>query len=379
MNILNENQDLHKEIDAKNSGVIKSIMVEQEEKTRTAHDPLIVIGNALNQLKDRDRDVLVARYGIEKPKNVTLEEVGNKFGVTRERVRQIEAAAIKKLASKPSKDLSSMLKTINSFVNSNGGLVGLGELAKYLKVDKDERKEMEKNALMLAMDVNTEMNPLKKSKELRTGWMKKDFKADLIPLIIKVAEEVLFDADKTLDNETIWKNFGDIDSKLQTKINSLQLIGIMSVSTKFAKDRKDKWGLTTWPTVSPKRIRDKVFLILEADSKPMHFKDITDEINIAYPAKTVLNRTVHNELIGDKRFVLVGRGIYALKSWGYKPGVVADVIIDVLKDAGTPLTVSEITEKVLKKRKVKPNTVVANLQDKEKFKKQAKGLYTLAN
>lgn len=379
MNDINENQDLPSNDSTETQGIIKSIMVEQEEKTRTTHDPLMVVGNALNQLKDRDRDVLVARFGIEKPASVTLESVGQRLGVTRERVRQIESAAIKKLSVKLSKDLTALLKTINNFVNNNGGLVSLDELAKYLKVEKDERKEMEKNALMLAMAVNLSMKPLKKSKDLRTGWMKADFKADLIVSVIKIAEEVLFDADKTLDDEKMWTMFGDIDAKLQAQINSLQLIGILSVSTKFAKDRKDKWGLTTWPTVSPKRIRDKVFLVLEASNEPMHFKEITEAINLAYPAKTVLNRTVHNELIGDKRFVLVGRGIYALKSWGYKPGVVADVIKEVLAEAGIPMTVSDITEKVLKKRKVKPNTVVANLQDKEKFKKQAKGSYTLAS
>ena len=98
-------------------------MVEQEEKTRTIHDPLMVVGNALNQLKDRDRDVLVARFGIEKPASVTLEAVGQRFGVTRERIRQIESAASKKLSAKLSKDLTALLKTINSFLNNNGGLV----------------------------------------------------------------------------------------------------------------------------------------------------------------------------------------------------------------------------------------------------------------
>lgn len=373
-----DNQDLQSGENAGDSGVIKSILVEQEEKSRTALDPLIVVGSALNQLKDRDRDVILARYGIEKPKQITLEEVGKKLGVTRERVRQIEAVAIKKLAGKPTKDMSALIKTVSGFVNNNGGLASLNDLAKYLKVDKDERRELEKNALLLIMDIDPDLKPLKKSKDLQLGWMKKDFKAELIPLTIKVVEEILFDADKTLTAEEIWTKFGEIDAKLQARINSLQMVGIMSVATKFATDRKAKWGLTTWPTVSPKRIRDKVFLILEASGSPMHFKDITSEINVVYPQKQVLSRTVHNELIGDKRFVLVGRGIYALKSWGFKPGVVSDVIKDVLKEAGTPLPVSEVVDRVLKKRKVKPNTVVANLQDKTKFKKASKGMYTLA-
>ncbi|MDQ5927659.1 MAG: hypothetical protein QG633_97, partial [Patescibacteria group bacterium] len=86
--------------------------------------------------------------------------------------------------------------------------------------------------------------------------------------------------------------------------------------------------------------------------------------------------TTHNELIKDGRFVLVGRGLYALTDWGYMQGVVRDVIKKVLNEHG-PLKRDEIIDKVLKERYVKPNTIIVNLQDPEHFEKQSDGAYKL--
>ncbi len=139
---------------------------------------------------------------------------------------------------------------------------------------------------------------------------------------------------------------------------------------------KGNWGLVKWPTVNPKNIRDKIFVILESKGKPMHFSDIAKAIKDSdFKRKDVTTQAIHNELIKDKRFVLIGRGIYALEAWGYKRGTVADIIAGVLKEAGEPLHRDEIVKRVLENRQVKETTILLNLQSKPQFKRTAKATY----
>ena len=110
----------------------------------------------------------------------------------------------------------------------------------------------------------------------------------------------------------------------------------------------------------------------------MHFTEIAKKINeTGFDHKKANPATIHNELILDKKYILVGRGIYALAEWGYKPGVVSDVIQEILKEAKLPLSREEIIEKVMAKRLVKRSTIILALMNKNKFKKTATGEYDL--
>jgi hypothetical protein len=152
---------------------------------------------------------------------------------------------------------------------------------------------------------------------------------------------------------------------------------LASVSKQLAH-LKDTWGMAKWPTVNPKNIRDKIYVILADNKKPMHFSDIAKSIKDSnFKRKDVTTQAIHNELIKDKRFVLIGRGIYALDNWGYSKGTVADIISEVLKDASEPLHRDEIVKRVLKSRQVKETTILLNLQSKSQFKRVAKATYTI--
>jgi predicted Zn-ribbon and HTH transcriptional regulator len=141
---------------------------------------------------------------------------------------------------------------------------------------------------------------------------------------------------------------------------------------------KDNWGLIKWPTVNPKNIRDKIYVILSDNGTPMHFSEIADAIkDSSFKRRDVTTQAIHNELIKDKRFVLIGRGIYALNDWGYKRGTVSDIIASVLKEADEPLHRDEIVKRVLKSRQVKETTILLNLQSKPQFKRVAKATYVL--
>jgi len=141
----------------------------------------------------------------------------------------------------------------------------------------------------------------------------------------------------------------------------------------------DEWGYEKWPSINPKSIRDKIYLILKKEKNPLHFTEITDRTNGTWKGKKRANKqTVHNELIKDERFVLIGRGVYALKEWGYLPGAVLDIVIDVLKERGKEAAgQEEIIKRVLEKRRVKRNTVIINLHNKKYFEKLPNKTYRL--
>lgn len=63
------------------------------------------ISRLLDDLKPRESEIICRRFGIDLPSEQTLEEIGQQFGVTRERIRQIEAKALKKLAHPNRSDL----------------------------------------------------------------------------------------------------------------------------------------------------------------------------------------------------------------------------------------------------------------------------------
>ena len=149
--------------------------------------------------------------------------------------------------------------------------------------------------------------------------------------------------------------------------------------SKLLSTLNNQWGLAKWPTVNPKNIRDKIFVVLEKHKEPMHFNDIAQAISSSdFKRKDVTVQAIHNELIKDSRFVLIGRGIYALDKWGYSKGTVADIISKILKKAGDEgLSRKEIVKQVLKERKVKETTVLLNLQNKELYTRVGKDHYKL--
>ena len=148
----------------------------------------------------------------------------------------------------------------------------------------------------------------------------------------------------------------------------------LSISHKIGKNPLGEWGRASSPNVNAKGMRDYAFLVIRKHGSPIHFKEVAKAITQYFDKKAHV-ATTHNELIKDKRFVLVGRGLYALAEWGYMSGVVKDVIKKILDKEG-PLTKEKVVEKVLKERYVKENTILVNLQNSRYFKKDKDGRYS---
>jgi hypothetical protein len=312
--------------------------------------------------KDREKEILFDRFGIGKnPK--TLHTIGQKYSVTRERIRQIVNNAIRKIQKNCVKpDLRAKIEKIEDVVMKNGGLATKEHL--YTKLCGEDK--LEQNAVKFVATLSPNIELIKESNIVRQSWGLKSLKQTKIKVIAKSATEFLKKRGKVTSAAEIAKACGESEDILRAVLSSIK--GIM-------KTDNGQWGLVSWPYVNPKSIRDKSKYIMVRHGKPLHYADLTKKIG-DMGIKNVTKQSVHNELNKNVDFVLVGRGIYALTEWGYTPGVVEEVIVGVLVEAGKPLHKDEIIDRVLEKRIVKASTVVFNLH-KPRFKRVGKAVYTI--
>ncbi|MEX0919184.1 MAG: hypothetical protein WDZ64_00340, partial [Parcubacteria group bacterium] len=184
---------------------------------------------------------------------------------------------------------------------------------------------------------------------------------------------------KLSDDELVFE--GDIVSSFLEEVKDLNekyrneevIKRWLSLSHKIGKNPLGEWGRSSSANVNAKGMRDYAFLVIRKHGSPIHFKEVAKAITQYFDKKAHV-ATTHNELIKDPRFVLVGRGLYALSEWGYMSGVVKDVIKKIIDKEG-PLTKDEIIKKVLKERYVKENTILVNLQNPKFFKKDKENRY----
>ena len=312
--------------------------------------------------KEREREIVERRFGLSGRKE-TLEEIGNALGITRERVRQIEKQTVIKLQQIEHEHIKTINKQFTTVLESLGRIAPLHEVAEHLK------SELHSHINFLAHLVD-EITVIPENDYFHHSLMlhsHHDHKA------LKSLRTELINAVKTL-NKPI--DIHQLHEKFDSKLEKHHLHGLAR-SSKGLASLDDKWGLDSWPEVNPKSIRDKIYVVLQRSKKPMHFSDIADSIrNSDFKRKDVTTQAIHNELIKDERFILVGRGVYALEQWGFSTGTVADVIEKVLKEE-SPLHRDEIIKRVLDERHVKPTTIILNLQGKEQFKRVAKATYAL--
>lgn len=299
-------------------------------------------------LPKRTKNVLVQRFGLQGQDAKTLEAIGQKYGITRERVRQIERdglskvqTAVKAATPKPFSYFISQLKSSNGLRKEEILLEAFGG-KKF------------KNHVLFLLTMGEPFERLGEDKDLHAFW--------------------------TVDKSAPVLARGAIESfiaKLE-KINQPSALpkdlpfSYIEISKQILRTPDGLYGLRHWPETNPRTIKDKAYVVMKKQEKPMHFTDVAK-----YIGREALPQTVHNELIKDQRFVLVGRGLYALGEWGYAPGLVKDVIAKILKDRQKPVPRAELVSEVLKQRLVKESTILLNLQNKKYFAKDQEGKYTI--
>lgn len=332
--------------------------------------PKTVTKRLVVSLPERSKDVIVSRFGLAGSKSETLDAIGKRYGITRERVRQIENHAIKLI-----QESEALTKEVESFeeleasIRELGGILTEQSILETLAPDKETQ-----NHLYFMLVVGDQFSHAKDDKDFGKRWyIDKDI-AKAVEAALKEVHSKVRPTDVLTEDELI-QNVKQCLTRVNAKYrNNDTILRWLELSQCLVRNPLREWGRTTAPGIKVKNIRDYAYLALKRHGSPMHFAEVAASIQELFNKKAH-KATTHNELIKDDRFVLVGRGMYALKEWGYQTGPVAAVIGRILKDKG-PLTRDEIVAEVNKQRFVKTNTILVNLQNPKFVKKGDK--YTLA-
>jgi hypothetical protein len=324
-----------------------------------------ISSDLINGLPDRTKDVIQRRFGLNKNSDISvnsvkikresLEAIGKDYGITRERVRQIESDGIKKIKKKLAKH-ENVYNAFNEKINEFGGfkredifLTSLGD-------------EKNLNHVFFLLSIGNSFSRFSENNDFHSFWSKNPSYFNDVKKIVSCFHENLNRERKPIELQTC--------DNLVSFANNNATISSLEISKHIHQNQEGFLGLKNWPEINPRGIKDKAYLVLKKEEKPLHFTSVAQLMG-----DSVLPQTVHNELIKDPRFVLIGRGIYALKEWGYEPGEVKDVITRIIKKAGKSLSKKDIVSRVMEQRMVKENTISQNLSNRKHFSRDSEGKY----
>ena len=321
----------------------------------------------------RMREVLERRFGLKSGERETLESIGDSYRITRERVRQIEADALRRLRTATTDEYHDFFDPIEKVLADHGSVMSEQHL--FEKVSSGRFHPH----LRFLLHTAPRFLFLPETDHLSARWALDTGAAEKGAETLARVTTRLGEHGRPVPKEAMYDMLMERDGAGAVGIDAATAEAYLRASPMIRQNPYGEYGLVSWATILPRGIRDKAYAVLAKKAAPMHFRDVAGGIDrVGWNTRTKAHpQTVHNELIKDDRFVLVGRGLYALREWGYEPGTVRDVLVSLFKESRRPLARHEVVQLAGEKRLVKPQTILLNLQDRTVFRRTDDGKYTL--
>lgn len=328
-------------------------------------------------LTDKEREVVVKRFSLDNKERRTLESIGRTFNVTRERVRQIEKIALSKLKrTVNSTKLRFIHELAEAILKENGGLLLEDTLVERILASIEKTVDVDEHIVRLSLTICPNITSIEKNNLYRLAWHVNSISGSVVKESLNAAVKALKSEGDVLSEDILVKEMANSKSVHGLGLQDCFFRSVLKVDCRIKKT-EEGYGLMTWRHINPKSIRDKSLIVLRRAGKPMHFVDIANRIaGSGFDTKHVTVQAVHNELIRYPQFVLVGRGLYALKEWGYQDGTVTE-IIEAILEKKSPMSKQDIIKSVLKQRQVKKGTISLNLQKNPQFIRVGRAVYAL--
>jgi len=342
----------------------------QKNSVILSFKPKVITKALIGVLSERAQDVMKKRYGLGvDTERLTLEAIGKEYGITRERVRQIENFSLSTIRrSEEFIKAEPFFEELRDTMDDFGKIVKENSFLDHLSEDKSYQ-----NHVHFLLVLGDYFERLREDEDFFHRWTTDEDFAEKVHKSLKNLYKDLSDDDIVSGPDIVAKFINHLKKEVKDIRDEEILKRWLTIAKFIGQNPLGEWGVSHSPNIRARGIRDLAYLVLRDHGSPMHFTEVSSAITSRF-GKKAHQATVHNELIKDKRFVLVGRGLYALREWGYERGVVRDVIRNILKEGG-PLQKEEVVDKVLKERHVKENTILVNLQNSKFFKKDKSGRY----
>lgn len=328
----------------------------------------------LASLVEKERSVIIRRIGLTGTRE-TLQEIGDTYGITRERVRQIEDVGIKKIGRiMRTSSLMRIQESGEKILQIHGGVMTRDRLISAIIADIGIEGAINHNIIDVLLQADYNLQRSKPQLGTNTYFHFAEITKKMVESVHKEALKILKKKGDIMEMNTLYETIHLALFAQFGNLSHVVLDSIMDIFLDIVKGEEIFIGLEKWKILNPATLKDKAIYVLKKNKEPLHFLDIASAITEKF-GEPVKISTIHNELIRNSEFILIGRGIYVLKEWGYKDGTVLDVILEIFKKASTPLSTEEITNRVLKVRQVKITTIYMNLQNKKHIERVGRNLY----
>lgn len=325
-------------------------------------------------LSPKTKDIFDRRFGVKTGRPAsgcpeTLEAIGKTLGITRERVRQIEEVGFNFVRKNNKEALDAVYAEFADYFKERGGF------KKEENVLEELGGKNQKPYVLFLLTLGDQFSKVCEKKDYHYFWSNISNAQEKVKETLSSLVSQMQKIGKPIPAKDFYAEVAE-----KQGLSEQATLSYLEVSKRIQPNKEGVLGLAEWPEIKPRGVKDKAFLVFKKHGKPLHFTkvaELIDKLKYNLPNKKTYPQTVHNELIKDSRFVLVGRGTYALQEWGYEPGTIKDIIAKILKENKEPVHKDNVVKEVLLQRLVAKNTVLMNLNNKKYFAKDSNDRYFL--
>src|SRR3989344_4497293 len=179
------------------SGILDTISFNQQNESLRTFEPHSAVLEHIGKLPEREKQVLSGRYGLEDGKTLTLEQIGQKLNLTRERIRQIEKDALKKLQRlNVPENLRKGVDLIFQIIEDRGNIAQENQILASILATNNSA--VAQQSVLFILNLTPQFNLLKDSPIYHQSWYLTGFDQNLMDKLSTQTVQILTGTGKPL-------------------------------------------------------------------------------------------------------------------------------------------------------------------------------------